>query len=279
MPAAIYVETQGGIAIGGSDDHAGIDIGRTFTRAPAAATPGGVPRARARRPRRARAASRAAPRSGRTPRWRWRCARSAATASARRSIRCACSRWPSGCWREGDRREGAAVGNLAPADARALLRAWLASVGSRRPLRGRPRRLHAGRAASPTRTCTAARRGPTSACCARPSRPPLDAAGRGALGGDRRRAVRGLHPGDPVRAVGRVHRARAREALEPRRRAAASRDRRRRHRRDARRHAHDRGDSRTRHRRLRDRGDRHRPQRRPAARRPSPTSRSRTTRG
>src|SRR6202035_810705 len=39
MPAAIYVETQGGIAIGGSDDHAGIDIGRTFTRAPAAASP------------------------------------------------------------------------------------------------------------------------------------------------------------------------------------------------------------------------------------------------
>src|SRR5579871_278960 len=39
MPAAIYVETQGGIAIGGSDDHAGIDIGRTFTSAPAATTP------------------------------------------------------------------------------------------------------------------------------------------------------------------------------------------------------------------------------------------------
>src|SRR6185437_5924030 len=39
MPAAIYVETQGGIAVGGSDDHAGVDIGRTFTRAPAATTP------------------------------------------------------------------------------------------------------------------------------------------------------------------------------------------------------------------------------------------------
>ena len=69
MPAAVYVETHGGTGIGGSDDHAGVDIGRTFTEAPAAprrksfcatcaaATP---------RP----AASRAAPPSGRTRRWR-----------------------------------------------------------------------------------------------------------------------------------------------------------------------------------------------------------------
>ncbi len=39
MPAAIYIETYGGTGIGGSDDHAGVDIGRTFTEAPAAATP------------------------------------------------------------------------------------------------------------------------------------------------------------------------------------------------------------------------------------------------
>jgi glycosyltransferase involved in cell wall biosynthesis/predicted metal-dependent phosphoesterase TrpH len=39
MPAAIYTETHGGTGIGGSDDHAGVDIGRTFTEAPAAATP------------------------------------------------------------------------------------------------------------------------------------------------------------------------------------------------------------------------------------------------
>src|SRR6476469_4463265 len=39
MPAAIYVETHGGTGIGGSDDHAGVDIGRTFTEVPAAATP------------------------------------------------------------------------------------------------------------------------------------------------------------------------------------------------------------------------------------------------
>jgi glycosyltransferase involved in cell wall biosynthesis/predicted metal-dependent phosphoesterase TrpH len=38
-PAAIYIETHGGIAVGGSDDHAGVDIGRTYTEAPASATP------------------------------------------------------------------------------------------------------------------------------------------------------------------------------------------------------------------------------------------------
>jgi predicted metal-dependent phosphoesterase TrpH len=39
MPAAIYIETHGGTGIGGSDDHAGVDIGRTFTEVSAAATP------------------------------------------------------------------------------------------------------------------------------------------------------------------------------------------------------------------------------------------------
>jgi glycosyltransferase involved in cell wall biosynthesis/predicted metal-dependent phosphoesterase TrpH len=37
MPAAIYVETHGGTGIGGSDDHAGVDIGRTFTEVPTGA--------------------------------------------------------------------------------------------------------------------------------------------------------------------------------------------------------------------------------------------------
>jgi glycosyltransferase involved in cell wall biosynthesis/predicted metal-dependent phosphoesterase TrpH len=38
-PAATYVATRDAIGIGGSDDHAGVDIGRTYTQAPAAATP------------------------------------------------------------------------------------------------------------------------------------------------------------------------------------------------------------------------------------------------
>ncbi len=37
-PAATYVLTRDGVGIGGSDDHAGIDIGRTYTEAPASAT-------------------------------------------------------------------------------------------------------------------------------------------------------------------------------------------------------------------------------------------------
>jgi predicted metal-dependent phosphoesterase TrpH len=38
-PAFVYIETHGGTAIGGSDDHAGVDIGRTYTETPAAAGP------------------------------------------------------------------------------------------------------------------------------------------------------------------------------------------------------------------------------------------------
>src|SRR6202451_4110050 len=39
LPAFVYIETHGGTAIGGSDDHAGIDIGRTFTETPLAVSP------------------------------------------------------------------------------------------------------------------------------------------------------------------------------------------------------------------------------------------------
>jgi predicted metal-dependent phosphoesterase TrpH len=39
LPAFVYIETHGGTAIGGSDDHAGVDIGRTFTETPKVATP------------------------------------------------------------------------------------------------------------------------------------------------------------------------------------------------------------------------------------------------
>jgi glycosyltransferase involved in cell wall biosynthesis/predicted metal-dependent phosphoesterase TrpH len=40
LPAFVYIETHGGTAIGGTDDHAGVDIGRTFTETPPAAGPG-----------------------------------------------------------------------------------------------------------------------------------------------------------------------------------------------------------------------------------------------
>ena len=48
-PAATYVATRDGIGIGGSDDHAGVDIGRTYTEAPSARRPARVPRPHARR--------------------------------------------------------------------------------------------------------------------------------------------------------------------------------------------------------------------------------------
>ena len=52
LPAFVYIETHGGTAIGGSDDHAGIDIGRTFTETPARGDARRVPRPHPRRPRR-----------------------------------------------------------------------------------------------------------------------------------------------------------------------------------------------------------------------------------
>src|SRR5918994_75973 len=39
MPAAVYIETHGGTGIAGSDDHAGVDIGRTYTETSPASTP------------------------------------------------------------------------------------------------------------------------------------------------------------------------------------------------------------------------------------------------
>ncbi len=39
MPAAVYIETHGGTGVGGSDDHAGVDIGRTWTLTPPTSTP------------------------------------------------------------------------------------------------------------------------------------------------------------------------------------------------------------------------------------------------
>jgi glycosyltransferase involved in cell wall biosynthesis/predicted metal-dependent phosphoesterase TrpH len=128
MPAAIYVETQGGIAIGGSDDHAGIDIGRTFTSAPPAASAAEfLEHVRAGRVH-------AAGEQGSAEKWAH-----AAMALAVRALGCDGERAAldparvleiaERVLRDGDRRVGPAAGNLAPSDARALLRAWLVSVG------------------------------------------------------------------------------------------------------------------------------------------------------
>ena len=75
LPAFVYIETHGGTAIGGSDDHAGIDIGRTFTETPPAATPEEF-LAHIRAGRADAHGAREARRSGPTPRCRSRSARS-----------------------------------------------------------------------------------------------------------------------------------------------------------------------------------------------------------
>ncbi len=69
-PAALYIETHGGTGVGGSDDHGGIDIGRTYTEAPPASAPAEYLR-HVREGRVPPAATRAAPRNGRTRPSRW----------------------------------------------------------------------------------------------------------------------------------------------------------------------------------------------------------------
>jgi glycosyltransferase involved in cell wall biosynthesis/predicted metal-dependent phosphoesterase TrpH len=127
LPAFIYIETHGGTGIGGTDDHAGLDIGRTYTQTPAAATPADfLAHVRA-----GRASGHGA--QGSAAKWAH-----AAMALAIRSIGCgesedasdpaAVLRIVERLLREGDVRHGASAGDLGPDDARGLLRAWLAGV-------------------------------------------------------------------------------------------------------------------------------------------------------
>ena len=126
LPAFVYIETHGGTAIGGSDDHAGIDIGRTFTETPRAATPGEFLAS----VRAGHAAAHGA--QGSAAKWTH-----AAIALAIRALR------PRDAGRpdpgavlkiverlmvEGDVRHGHLGGDLGPEDASALLRAWLETV-------------------------------------------------------------------------------------------------------------------------------------------------------
>ena len=138
-PAATYVATRDGIGIGGSDDHAGVDIGRTFTEAPAASTPqefldhmrAGNVTARGEQ--------------GSAAKWAH-----AAIALAARSLELNASREDIGeasngparpdpqrvmtmvlrLLREGERRESSvsAGAPVTPADTRALLRAWMGAL-------------------------------------------------------------------------------------------------------------------------------------------------------
>ena len=147
MPAAVYVDTHGGTGIGGSDDHAGVDIGRTFTEVPDAQTPEEFLR------HLRRGDAEAGGEQGSAAKWTH-----AAMALATRALVLAtrdaahCSRYagrsafgdpdPAAVLkmaerviREGAVREGKVAADIGPDDARCLLEAWLAGMGL--DLRGR----------------------------------------------------------------------------------------------------------------------------------------------
>jgi glycosyltransferase involved in cell wall biosynthesis/predicted metal-dependent phosphoesterase TrpH len=140
MPAAIYVDTHGGTGIGGSDDHAGVDIGRTFTEVPDARTPEEFLR------HLRRGDAEAGGEQGSAAKWTH-----AAMALATRALvlgddgygsedgaapnPAAVLKMAERVIREGSVREGKVAADIGPDDARCLLEVWLAGMGL--DLRGR----------------------------------------------------------------------------------------------------------------------------------------------
>jgi glycosyltransferase involved in cell wall biosynthesis/predicted metal-dependent phosphoesterase TrpH len=127
LPAFVYVETRGGTGIGGSDDHAGIDVGATFTQTPLASTAAEfLAQIRA-------GNATACGAQGSAAKWTH-----AAISLAIRSLgRDRDDARPSPgrvleivqrLLREGDARAGAPAPGLGPRDAVGLLRAWLSSM-------------------------------------------------------------------------------------------------------------------------------------------------------
>ncbi len=128
MPAAVYIETHGGTGIGGSDDHAGVDIGRTFTEVPQCTTPEEF----LAHMRAGRAAARGE--QGSAAKWA-HAAMGLATRALGPSADAGAKPDPAAVlkmvervMREGAARSGDDGKDLGPEDARALLRAWLDAV-------------------------------------------------------------------------------------------------------------------------------------------------------
>jgi glycosyltransferase involved in cell wall biosynthesis/predicted metal-dependent phosphoesterase TrpH len=126
-PAAVYIETHGGTGIAGSDDHAGVDIGRTWTETPAAATPAEF-LAHIR-------AGDAVARGDQGSAAKWaHAAMGLAVRSLDHTAGCEALRpeavlsMVERVMREGDARRGETGTDLTPADSSALLRAWLDAV-------------------------------------------------------------------------------------------------------------------------------------------------------
>jgi glycosyltransferase involved in cell wall biosynthesis/predicted metal-dependent phosphoesterase TrpH len=127
MPAAIYIDTHGGTGIAGSDDHAGIDIGRTWSETPAASTPEEF-LAHVRAGRVAAYGD-----QGSAAKWAHAAMALAVRALGRGALDAppdpaAVLRMVERVMVEGDARSGATAADLGPEDARALLRAWLDAV-------------------------------------------------------------------------------------------------------------------------------------------------------
>ena len=128
LPAAIYIETHGGTGVGGSDDHAGVDVGRTFTETPPASTPEEL-----------LAHVRAGDATGRGDQGsaaKWAHAAMALAIRALGREAGAASPDPRAVltmvervMSQGEARSGPLTADLRPQDARALLGAWLDSVG------------------------------------------------------------------------------------------------------------------------------------------------------
>ncbi|MGO9320028.1 MAG: glycosyltransferase, partial [Solirubrobacteraceae bacterium] len=129
-PAATYVATREGIGIGGSDDHAGVDIGRTYTEAPRARTPQDF----LAHVRTGEVLARGA--QGSAAKWAHAAIALAARSFGRdrpdgqreRPDPGRVMTMASRLLREGDARRGAVGNDLSPDDARCLLRAWLSAV-------------------------------------------------------------------------------------------------------------------------------------------------------
>ncbi len=146
MPAAVYVDTRGGTGIGGSDDHAGVDIGRTWTEVPAAATPEeflahmrrGDAEARGEQGSAAKwthAAMALATRAlgeadaGAIDAPGATVVAGAVTAPGPAPDPAAVMKMAERVIREGSERQGKVATDIGPEDARCLLEAWLAGVG------------------------------------------------------------------------------------------------------------------------------------------------------
>lgn len=130
MPAVVYIETRGGTGIGGSDDHAGVDIGRTFTEAPAARTPEEF------LAHLGDGAAEAAGEQGSAAKWTHAAMALATRALGEPEDGAAGGPNPAAVLKmaervigEGALREGKVATDLCPDDARNLLEAWLAGMG------------------------------------------------------------------------------------------------------------------------------------------------------